>query len=470
MNFLIKTTMLSTCSLLLVGCANFNSIHRLNTLRPNGQTELVDAKQRAIFAVKNTIPSFKDLTEEQTASLIAEFETHPVYRVCAEPAPDVFSIYALAATAEGNVASNPGAASGTPGQTNASGSFTLGVSENGSTIERTQTINLIRESMYRTCERYLSGAITSDTLQIQAARDQRAMVAILAIEQLTGVVKRKPTILTTQAQATLVTANAELIAQQTRETEDLNRKQTEVDEAQSTFNAAKSNFENLNNGNCETILNTPAPETMTPEVIEMQETETTETVTTPDGTVEKVEKSETNTVEPNQDVSDTQADAVMEASELELSKTQCQGAKSTMNNAESELASKISARDAAKEKLDVTIELIKQIATTMHSVSSTGTGNGDQGSDPHSESRISTVADAVSEITKAAFSDQSEIVFTCMGVIRNVEYFDDPRLESCLNIIESQSNANIDKRKLDENIQQIRRETAEKLKQRQALQ
>jgi hypothetical protein len=54
---------------------------------------------------------------------------------------------------------------------------------------------MLRESFYRTCERYLSGAITKPQLVVQAARDQRSMVTVLAIEQLTGVARGQSTII-----------------------------------------------------------------------------------------------------------------------------------------------------------------------------------------------------------------------------------------------------------------------------------
>jgi chaperonin cofactor prefoldin len=64
--------------------------------------------------------------------------------------------------------------------------------------------------MYRNCERYLSGAITEQEFIVQAARDQRAMVHVLAIEQLAGTSKAQSTALTTLAKAASsgVTADA----------------------------------------------------------------------------------------------------------------------------------------------------------------------------------------------------------------------------------------------------------------------
>lgn len=51
---------------------------------------------------------------------------------------------------------------------------------------RTSTIQLLRDGMYRLCEAHLNGAIDGDTYNLQLRRYQRYMVALLAIEQLTG--------------------------------------------------------------------------------------------------------------------------------------------------------------------------------------------------------------------------------------------------------------------------------------------
>ena len=88
------------------------------------------------------------------------------------------------------------------------------IAQSGATIERTQTVNLLRESLYRTCERYLSGAISKPTLIVQAARDQRAMVTVLAIEQLTRAIRPAATIISAGPTSATVpnTALVELVA------------------------------------------------------------------------------------------------------------------------------------------------------------------------------------------------------------------------------------------------------------------
>jgi len=93
------------------------------------------------------------------------------------------------------------AAGGTFGKTadpqsiNAAFNLAYSRAENGTTIARTQTINMLRELMFRTCERFLSGGYDDMELSIQAVRDQRLMVSILAIEQLTGAVAPSPVVI-----------------------------------------------------------------------------------------------------------------------------------------------------------------------------------------------------------------------------------------------------------------------------------
>jgi hypothetical protein len=100
-------------------------------------------------------------------------------RICAEAAPDAFSALSASLAAQGDV-------------TNRTASVTAALAQSGTAFERTQTVNVLRESMYRTCERYLSGAIDKRMLVVQAARDQRDMVAVLAIEELGEAARNAP--------------------------------------------------------------------------------------------------------------------------------------------------------------------------------------------------------------------------------------------------------------------------------------
>ncbi|RDZ27110.1 hypothetical protein DX914_12675 [Lysobacter silvisoli] len=125
-----------------------------------------------------------------------------------------------------------------------SGEIKHALSENAATIERTQTINILREAMFRNCERYLSGAVSTDEFIVQAARDQRAMVHILAIEQITGVARAQSTALTTLAKAT--------DAGTTEETIKLldGARQREADAKKASAAAAKAAFDQAPEGEC----------------------------------------------------------------------------------------------------------------------------------------------------------------------------------------------------------------------------
>lgn len=187
MNTLITRThhltlgILSAVLFSLSGCANFHSIHRTSVMPgQSAQITYTDAKQRGIL--------FSRLKHNEQG------KTEEQLRFCAEPSPDVFSTIASSLALE---------ASGIfgPTQKEAAAKLASTVTENAATIERSQTLNILRESMYRTCERYLSGAISTEEFIVQAARDQRAMVHILAIEQLTSTARAQATAITTQAKA-----------------------------------------------------------------------------------------------------------------------------------------------------------------------------------------------------------------------------------------------------------------------------
>jgi len=172
-------------ALVLGGCANLTSIHRVDDLSNTAGARLtfIDAKQRAILSTRVQDPATKAY----------------VQRFCSEPPPDAFSAFSTSFTGDLAGAGLGGASPEVKARA------ALALSETAATIERTQTVNLLRESLFRTCERYMGGAISNDEFIVQAARDQRAMVAVLAIEQLTGAVKAKSTVLSAGAAAATYT-------------------------------------------------------------------------------------------------------------------------------------------------------------------------------------------------------------------------------------------------------------------------
>ena len=179
----LKSTIFLIMTLIISGCANWNGIYRSKSITSQKYPEImtVDAKQRMVLMV----PEVYNKAQE---GMPPDWTATGNWRVCAEASPDVFS--ALAASASGSLKADLMGKSGELGAA-------LAVTESAASIERTQTINLLRESFYRTCERYLSGSITKSAFVVQAGRDWKAMIAILAIEQLTRAARPAPTVLVT---------------------------------------------------------------------------------------------------------------------------------------------------------------------------------------------------------------------------------------------------------------------------------
>ena len=139
----------------LASCGNLNSVHRtLDTSK--GKGVLIDIKQRAILAVKDS-------------------NAAPV--VCAEPSPDALSAYAFDLAAEGNLAAGKSIGA------------TLGSAESAAFVGlRTQSIQLLRDQFFRACEAYMNKAITAADYNLLIRRYQKQTAALLAIEQLTSVI------------------------------------------------------------------------------------------------------------------------------------------------------------------------------------------------------------------------------------------------------------------------------------------
>lgn len=162
------------------GCGTLNSVYRPfninDTKFNNAKGALIDIKQRAILVKKKTTGTGADVKTEVIA--------------CAEPSPDAMSAYATEFAAK---ADTPGkAAAELSSATQESAAFT-GL--------RTQSIQLLRDSMYRMCEAYMNGAITKEQYDILARRYQKHTVALLAIEQLTGTIKSPAITISTSGSA-----------------------------------------------------------------------------------------------------------------------------------------------------------------------------------------------------------------------------------------------------------------------------
>lgn len=138
-----------------VACGNLNSIHRKLDVSV-GKGALIDIKQRAILVRK----------------------TETGLRVCAEPSPDALSAYAAELSAQ---ASEPDKITAALGVSTKEAASFVGL--------RTQSIQLLRDGFYRGCEAFLNEALRPEEYAFLTRRYQKYMVALLAIEQLTGAVQ-----------------------------------------------------------------------------------------------------------------------------------------------------------------------------------------------------------------------------------------------------------------------------------------
>lgn len=181
-NFIVSATLMALLSACTANDTHFTKIRQIPDKDAGASVAFIDAKQRAILTTRDA----------------------KVVKFCAEPSPDALS--ALAAS-QGFSFSKPGAAEI---------AATLSVAEGASSIGlRTQSIQLMRDVMYRYCEAYMSDMLGKPAFESLHRRLQSSMVAILAIEQLTGAMRPPAVTLS----GTVVSESAELIAKYTEESE-----------------------------------------------------------------------------------------------------------------------------------------------------------------------------------------------------------------------------------------------------------
>lgn len=146
----------------LSGCANWTTYNKARTVETGkASVYFTDAKQRTVISSYNKLPGDKE----------------PMQRFCAEPSPDALS--ALAANFGVNL-TNTDKSLGAQ-QSLAESAASIGL--------RTASIQILRDIMYRECEAYINGGITSFGLETLQRRFQSTLVAVMAIEGLTGAVK-----------------------------------------------------------------------------------------------------------------------------------------------------------------------------------------------------------------------------------------------------------------------------------------
>lgn len=110
---------------------------------------------------------------------------------CAEPSPDVFSAVAASATANANFGQQ-------------SGQIAASMMERAAALgPRTQTIQLLRDGLYRSCEAYMNGIIDEAEYRRILVSYDEVMITTLAIDGLTSSAKPLPVLGTGASNATV---------------------------------------------------------------------------------------------------------------------------------------------------------------------------------------------------------------------------------------------------------------------------
>jgi hypothetical protein len=151
---------------LISGCSQYY-FEEFNIDGPRAKSATMDAKQRLLL-----------VTHEGGKSRDRKI-------VCAEPSPDAFSVSAASAAASA-AANTPGTTQGA-GATNVTGGGAASRSEAGASLAmRTQTVQLLRDGLYRACEAYMNGAIDQFQYNVLLVNMDRLMTTLMGIDAIGG--------------------------------------------------------------------------------------------------------------------------------------------------------------------------------------------------------------------------------------------------------------------------------------------
>lgn len=205
-------------SVVLAGCEATGSTHSKWSGK-SGDAIFTDASQRGVYRVSR---------KAETGNTVYE-------GFCAEPSPD--AVAALAETLGLELSITDKGSLG----------FTNSTSESAASIGlRTAAIQTLRDVMYRNCEAYALGGVTAIGLETLQRRFQSTIVAILAIEQLTGAIRAPAASVVAGAGS----GSAETIADLTKQTETaraaLNQAKASAEKNASEYKDAKTKLDSSN--------------------------------------------------------------------------------------------------------------------------------------------------------------------------------------------------------------------------------
>ena len=211
----IRTITTILICIYLMGCAKLTHYTNQKDLLKsddNASVVFIDAKQRAVIA----------------SNIVFGDEKYRAF--CTEPSPDALSTFAAS---QGFSLTKPDALDIAQFLSISEGAGSIGL--------RTQSIQLMRDAMYRLCEGYLAGALSDLSWQTLHRRLQSTMVAILAIEQLTGTVRPQNVTLSGSA----IVGSAELLSKYTEKTHAARNKVSDSEVAKHNAEVELQSAENM---------------------------------------------------------------------------------------------------------------------------------------------------------------------------------------------------------------------------------
>ena len=164
----MRTVILLSAALLLGACdKTFDS--------SEGKSRLVRAEHRAIISAKRTV-----IGSHGQPVLDGDGDPVTSLAVCAEPSPDAL----LSTIRELRVNAPEAVVKALLSYKKAENTTYIGL--------RTQTIQLLRDAYFRLCEAFLNDGIDAIAYDVLQRRFQNQIIALLAVEQLTGAVTAGP--------------------------------------------------------------------------------------------------------------------------------------------------------------------------------------------------------------------------------------------------------------------------------------
>lgn len=209
----------------LAGCnlANKTSVYR-ETYMTDGRTLVLDNEQSAIIGMPARYNY--DYAYNEDGSYQRDSNGDPIIRrsssrhvICAQPAPDALSAASGSSSILGEVF----------GQGNASAAASAAESVANITT-RTQSIQLLRDAFFRLCEGFGNEGIDGYEYGLLTRRFQSNMMAILAIEQLTGAVTGPSVVLNAGSNASMGDAISNLVERRIQMREDLQQAEARIEE------------------------------------------------------------------------------------------------------------------------------------------------------------------------------------------------------------------------------------------------